>query len=94
MEGTVEERMARMEGILDQMDKRLTKVEAEIKELREAMREGFQRLEERFETRFQRLDQRLDQLSAQMLSMIKRIVAGLIGMWATIMGVLIALVFK
>jgi predicted nucleic acid-binding protein len=48
MQGSLEERMARVEGILDQMDKRLGRVEEDMKELREEIKIGFQRMDDRF----------------------------------------------
>ena len=101
MNERLEERVAKVEGILDQMDKRLGRVESEIKELREEMRveirelrsemiAGFQRMEERFramEERFQRMDDRF-------YSFMKWIIAALIGMWGTLMAAILALLFK
>jgi predicted nuclease with TOPRIM domain len=86
MQGSLEERMARVEGILEQMDKRLGRVEAEVKELREEIRLGFQRIEDRF----QRVDDRFQRMDDRFMSFTKWIITALIGSWATLMGTLIA----
>ena len=73
MDEAVEERVARMEGILDQMDKRLGRVEAELKELREEtrveirgmreeMRNEINGLREEVREGFRRIDDRFQRM--------------------------------
>ena len=83
MDERLEERVARVEGVLEQMDKRLGRVEAEIKELRQEI--GAEIRELRAEIR--KLDERF-------YSFMKWIIASLASMWATLMAAILALFFK
>ncbi|MCD6508701.1 hypothetical protein J7M22_19040 [Candidatus Poribacteria bacterium] len=98
MDEALEERVARMEGILDQMDKRLGRVEAELKELREEtrveirglreeMRNEINGLREEMREGFRRMDDRF-------YSFMKWIIAALIGSWATLMAAIITSTLK
>ena len=84
MDEALEERVAKVEGILGQMDKRLGRVEAELKELREETRVEIRGLREEMKEGFQRIDDRF-------FSFTKWIMVAMIGSWATLMGAIIAL---
>jgi chromosome segregation ATPase len=57
---SIEERIARLEGSFEQIDRRLTTLEQDLREFRSETSARFDRLEERFDGIEQRLGQRLD----------------------------------
>ena len=105
MDEALEERVARMEGILDQMDKRLGRVEAELKELREEtrveirglreeMRNEINGLREEMREGFRRIDDKFQRMDDRFYSFMKWIIAALIGSWATLMAAILTLMLK
>ncbi|MCC6035397.1 MAG: hypothetical protein LM567_07880 [Desulfurococcaceae archaeon] len=52
MKNSLEERIARIEGILDQMDKRLNHVESEVRDLRSELRSEIRDLKRDLNYRF------------------------------------------
>ncbi|RKY01519.1 hypothetical protein DRP77_09575 [Candidatus Poribacteria bacterium] len=87
MSERLEERVARVEGILEQMDKRLSRVEAELKELRQEISAEIRELRSEMMAGFQRLDDRF-------YSLVKWIIVALASMWGTLMAAILALFFK
>jgi len=79
IEMSVEERLARIEGILEQMDKRINDLVHRI---------------DRLKSRIDRLEDRVGRLEDRMLSQFKWTVGLIITMWATVMCTLIPILLK
>lgn len=81
-EESFEERLARVEGILVQMDKRLNHLESDVAELRR----DIARLRDDMNRRFDSMNRRFDSLFKWLI--------GLMGvMWSTIMATLLPMLF-
>jgi len=105
---SLEERVARIEGILEQMDKRLNHIESdiiglrvEIRELRSEMYSRFDSLRDEVNNRFREmnerfnaLERRFDGLNSRFDSFLKWIIGLILGMWTSIMITLIPILLK
>jgi len=97
----LEERVARIEGVLEQIDKRLNHIEsdvaglrAEIRELRGEMYKRFDDLREDVNSGFREMDERLNILDRRFDSFFKWIIGLILGMWTSIMMTLIPIILK
>jgi tetrahydromethanopterin S-methyltransferase subunit G len=97
----LEERVARIEGVLEQIDKRLNHIEsdvagrrAEIRELRGEMYKRFDDLREDVNSGFREMDERLNILDRRFGSFLKWIIGLILGMWTSIMMTLIPILLK
>ena len=97
----LEERVARIEGIIEQIDKRLNHIEsdivglrAEIRELGGEMYKRFDDLREDVNSRFREMNERLNILDRRFDSFLKWIIGLILGMWTSIMMTLIPILLK
>jgi predicted nuclease with TOPRIM domain len=86
MRMSLEERMAKIEGILEQMDKRLNHLESNMISFNERLNSFDKRLDS-FNERFDRINERID-------SLFKWLIGLILGMWTTIMMTLIPIFLK
>ena len=98
---SLEERVARIEGILEQMDKRLNHIKsdivglrAEIRELRSDMYGRFDSLRDEVNSRFREMNNRFDSFNSRFDSFLKWIIGLILEMWASIMLTLIPILLK
>jgi len=83
MRMSLEERMAKIEVILEQIDKRLNHLESNMISFNERLDNFNKRLDERFD----RINERID-------SLFKWLIGLILGMWTTIMVTLIPILLK
>ena len=86
----VRERLARIEGILSQMDKRLNHVETEIQRLHQRM----DRLEGRLSMFEGHVDRLRESITARIDRLFKWMVTLLASMWVTVIASLLPLILK
>ena len=101
MDEALEERVAKVEGILGQMDKRLGRVESELKELRNEMTLEIRGLRQEMKGEIAGLREEMKgmredfrRMDDRFYSFMKWIIAALIGSWATLMAAIIASTLK
>ena len=88
---SLEERVARIEGILEQMDKRLTKLENEVSRLREEMGGEINSLRGEVNSLRREVREEINSLRDMVWSQFKWTIGILITMWITI---IITILFK
>jgi restriction endonuclease S subunit len=91
---SLEERVARIEGILEQMDKRLNHIESDIIGLRAEIRELRSEMYSRFDSLRDEMNSRFDDLNSRFDSFLKWIIGLILGMWTSIMLTLIPILLK
>jgi len=109
MDERLEERVARVEGVLEQMDKRLGRVEAELKELRQEITAEIRMLREEMRSEISGLRSEVrneidglrnemtagfQRMDERFYSLVKWIIVALASMWGTLMAAILALFFK
>jgi restriction endonuclease S subunit len=91
---SLEERVARIEGILEQMDKRLNHIKSDIVGLRAEIRELRSDMYGRFDSLRDEMNSRFDGLNSRFDSFLKWIIGLILGMWTSIMLTLIPILLK
>ena len=91
---SLEERVARIEGILEQMDKRLNHIESDITVIRAEIRELRSEMYSRFDSLRDEMNSRFDGLNSRFDSFLKWIIGLILGMWTSIMLTLIPILLK
>jgi restriction endonuclease S subunit len=91
---SLEERVAKIEGILEQMDKRLNHIESDITVIRAEIRELRSEMYSRFDSLRDEMNSRFDGLNSRFDSFLKWIIGLILGMWTSIMLTLIPILLK
>lgn len=85
----LEERTAKVEGILEQMDKRLDRVEIAIVDLKNEFKSDMEKLETSLKSDISKVDNRIEKLEAKTDSQFKWLVGIIIATWITAILIII-----
>ncbi len=87
----LEERTAKVEGILEQMDKRLDRVEVAIVDLKNEFKSDMGKLETSLKSDISKVDNRIEKLETKADSQFKWLVGIIIATWIT---AILTIIFK